>query len=498
LPSRTVRSLYQDGDGVLWIGSYDSGLARFKDGKFTRYDIKIGLYNDGVFQILEDARGNFWMSCNHGVYRVRKDHLNEFAEGRRSTITSVAYGKSDGLLNLECNGGRSPAGIKTRDGKLWFPTQDGVVVIDPEKVITNPKPPPVVIESFLLDRAPVSFDSEVKIQPHQGEFEIKYTALSFINSENLRFKYRLEGLEPDWIDVGTRRTAYYSRVPAGEYTFKVIAANSDGVWNEEGKSVKITVLPPFYRTWWFLTLAGLCLLGLAYSVFEFRVNQVEKARKAQEEFSRKLLASQEQERKRIAGELHDSIGQSLAIIRNLALVSLSAPEDHSQAIEQLQEVSTAASEALVEVKAIAHNLRPYQLDRLGLSKAIAAMVKAVSNSSEIRFAADIADLDGILPQEAEINLYRIVQESLNNIVQHSRATEASVIVKRDSHGIHVEIRDNGQGFVAGHLSESSTGGLGLMGITERARIFGAKSEIRSAPGSGTIVTVNVPLEEPLQ
>jgi ligand-binding sensor domain-containing protein len=266
LASNAVRALYEDRDGVLWIGAYDGGLCRLKDGRFTRYATKEGLFNDGVFQILEDARGNFWMSCNRGVYRVSKHELNEFAAGRLASITSIAYSRSDGMLNPECNGGRWPAGVKTRDGKLWFPTQDGVAVIDPEAIPFNAQPPPVVIESFLLDRAPVTplnLDRAVRIAPGRENFEIEYTALSFINSERLRFRYKLEGLDHDWTEAGTRRTAYYSYVPPGQYVFRVIAANSDGVWNTEGESLRVIVLPPFYRTWWFISLAAIGAGGAA-------------------------------------------------------------------------------------------------------------------------------------------------------------------------------------------------------------------------------------------
>ncbi len=190
-----MRALYEDREGVLWIGTYDGGLGRFKDGKFTRYTTKEGLFDNGVFQILEDGRGNFWMSCNRGIYRVSRQELNEFAEGKLAAIISIAYGKGDGMLSAECNGSRWPAGIKAHDGRLWFPTQDGVAVIDPEAVPTNPQPPPVVIESFLLDRVSIAFDSGVRIQPGQDNFEISYTALSFIDSDHLKFKYKLEGLD---------------------------------------------------------------------------------------------------------------------------------------------------------------------------------------------------------------------------------------------------------------------------------------------------------------
>jgi hypothetical protein len=152
----------------------------------VRYTERDGLFNNGVFQILEDGSGNLWMSCNRGIYRVKKQELNAFAEGRLRDITSVAYGKSDGMLNVECNGGLWPAGIRTRDGKLWFPTQDGIAVIDPATVRTNPQPPPVVIETALLDRVPTALHGTLRIPPGRENLEIEYTALSFVHADEIR------------------------------------------------------------------------------------------------------------------------------------------------------------------------------------------------------------------------------------------------------------------------------------------------------------------------
>ena len=159
LPGNTVRALRRDGDGTLWIGTYDSGLGRFKGGRFTRYTTREGLFDNGVFQILEDDFGRVWMSCNRGIYRVSKRELNDFAEGKISTVTSVAFGKSDGMENVECNGGRWPAGIRARDGRLWFPTMGGVAVIDPATVTTNVQPPPVVIEEMKIDNKLLELES---------------------------------------------------------------------------------------------------------------------------------------------------------------------------------------------------------------------------------------------------------------------------------------------------------------------------------------------------
>ena len=490
LPSNRVRALYEDGDGALWIGTYDSGLGRFKDGKFTHYTVRDGLFNNGVFQILEDGRGNLWMSCNKGIYRVNKRELNEFADGKIRTINSVSYGRSDGMLNPECNGGGWPAGVKTRDGKLWFPTQDGVAVIDPETIAINPQPPPVVIEGARIDNQSLAvemMEPAIRIGPGQKNFEIEYTALSFINSEKIRFKYKLEGLDDDWIDAGTRRTAYYSHAPPGEYTFKVIAANSDGVWNTEGKSLRIVALPPFYRTWWFLGLAALGAAGIIFTAFKYRVAQLERRQAAQQAFSRQLIESQEGERKRIAAELHDGLGQNLLVVKNRALLGLSQPDDGGRAVSQLNEISTAVSHSLEEVRQIAANLHPYQLDRLGLTKAIEAMTRKVAAASALDIATEIDNIDGLFDATAEINLYRIVQESLNNIVKHSAASAASVVIKRAARSVTLATHDNGKGFAAGEMKP----GFGLTGIAERARMLGGALAIDSIPGKGVTVRLTI-------
>ena len=495
LPSDRVRSLYLDQDGALWIGTYDGGLARLKDGRFTQYTTKNGLFDEGVFQILEDARGNLWMSCNRGIYRAAKQQLNDLAEGRIQRICCVSYGVQDGMLNAECNGGRQPAGIKASDGKLWFPTLDGVVVIDPDAVPLNTQPPPVMIENAIIDRDAVDIRTGVTVGPGKQNLEIGYAGLSFINAGKVAFKYMLEGLDRDWIDAGSRRTAYYSHLPPGDYVFKVIAANSDGVWNLEGASLHIVVIPPIWRTWWFDALMVLAIGAILIVAYRRRVSQLEKANLAQAEFSRRLIQSQETERKRIAAELHDGLAQNLLVIKNRAVLGLAPAGEGKEAKVQLDEISSTVTQALEEVRSIAHNLRPYQLDRLGLTMALESMVRKVSESSTITFSADLDPVDGLLVPDAEINLYRIVQEAVNNIVKHSGATRAQVTVMRDAAGLTVSIHDNGAGFSpqAAGTGGSHKQGMGLTGIAERARILGAKLTLNSAPGNGTTIALRLAL-----
>ncbi|HEX4769365.1 MAG TPA: two-component regulator propeller domain-containing protein [Bryobacteraceae bacterium] len=493
LPSPTVRSLYVDSQNVLWIGTYDGGLGRFENGRFTRYAIQDGLFSNGVSQILEDSRGSFWISSNHGIYRVQKHQLNDFAHGKTAAVTSIAYGKADGMRNIECNGAHWPAGIRARDGRLWFPTQDGVAIIDPEQVPINQTPPSVTIESCLIDHKPVLFGKSVRLRPAQTSLEIQYTALSFVNPERIRFKYKLAGLDQDWIDAASRRTAYYSHLPPGDYSFKVIAANSDGVWNTQGTQLGISVLPPFYKTWWFISAMFVASAGVVIFGWKYRVSQLQRAYAAQQAFSRQLIASQERERKRIAAELHDSLGQQLLIIKNWAMLALSNLDGQKSLQEPLDEISTTASHAVEEMRGIAYNLRPYQLEKLGLTAAIRSLVARVKASSNIRFAGRIEDVDGLFPQEVEVSIYRIVQEALNNTIKHSQASEGSVLVTSNSGTFDLMVEDNGRGFTPpdSRIQQESPKGFGLLGIAERVRLLGGQVVIQSAPGQGSRIQISL-------
>lgn len=487
-----IRSIYEDAEGTFWIGTYDDGLSRFRDDRFFNYRIEHGLFDNGVFQILEDRHGYFWISCNRGIYRVSRQELNEFAEGRISRIHSVAYGKRDGMLNIECNGGRLPAGIIARDGRFWFPTQEGVAIIDPEKVYVNSAPPPVLIESVTLERNAVDYQRGVTIQPGQRDLEISYTGLSFIKSDQVKFKYKLEGLDADWVDAGTRRVAYFPYLPPGTYTFRVIAANSDGVWNPSGASFNFTVRAPFWRHSWFWLLCAFTIAGLAALVMRGRLIQLKRRQAEREAFARQLIESQEGERKRLARELHDSLAQSLLIVKNWALVGLSSLAQDNPAREHLNEISETTSLALAEVREIAHNLRPPQLERLGLTSTIKEMVQHVSNSSDIEFIAEIDNIDGLLSKESEINLFRVVQECVNNVLKHSAATKAWVLIKRTANGAWIICKDNGKGFDP--EARSGRSGMGLSSVAERVRMIGGKYTVESALRKGA--TIQVVIESP--
>ena len=482
-----IRSLYEDDEGVIWIGTYDAGLLRYKGGKFKRIAKKDGMFNGNVFCTLEDDNGWFWINSNNGIYRVRKQELNNFADGKIERVLSIGYTINDGLLSNEGNGGKQPAGIKRKNGELWFPTQKGVAVINPTEIETNKTPPKVHIEEVFVDKKEVKKrDESIEIQPAQSNLEINYTGLSFINPDLVKFRYRLEGFEENWNDVGTRRTAFYNNLSPGEYNFRVIAANRDGIWNAEGATIKIIKLPYYYQTWWFWGLSALLIIGIIYLIFQYRVSNLRKIAEVRSRFSQRLIESQEAERKRIAADLHDGLGQELVLIKNRAEKGL---EDNSESnLKQLTDISETASLAIEEVREITNDLRPQLLDKLGLIKSIKAMLRKVSGLVEIE--ADIDMIDGLFSENADINIYRIIQESINNVIKHSDASSLLVRIKKQAKEIDITIKDDGRGFDI----ESDIGdGFGLIGLRERTKLLGGEISIDSRPQKGTIVKIKIPL-----
>jgi signal transduction histidine kinase len=233
------------------------------------------------------------------------------------------------------------------------------------------------------------------------------------------------------------------------------------------------------------------MLGIM-AAFQYRMRAMKQAHALQQAFSRRLIATQESERQRIAAELHDSLGQRLVIIRNLALLQLRSHAENGAADTQLEGISNEASVAIREIREISYHLRPYQLDILGLTKAIEGTIRTVGAASGIVFSSTIDNIDDLLPSDSRINFYRIVQECLNNIVKHSEATEASIVIAGGDGRIRMTIKDNGKGFTPGSASaQPDTGGFGLIGISERAQLLGGVAEFRSSPGAGAQVTIEI-------
>jgi signal transduction histidine kinase len=501
LPGDFVRCLREDEDGVIWIGTSD-GLCRFKDNHFTTLNTKQGLFDDVICDIEDDGHGFFWMSSFNGIFRVSKTELKQCADGRLTSIHCLAFGIGDGMPTLEASG----AGGKTPDGKLWFPTGHGLVAIDPQEVNTNQLPPPVLIEGLLVDNQPVTdlaSLSRLKIPPGRHRFEFQYTGLSFAVPEKVRFKHRLDKLDADWVDAGTKRAADYPYIPPGDYIFRVIACNNDGVWNETGATFAFTVLPYFWQTVWFrvLGLAGTVLLtsgGVWYGTRRRMRRKLE------------ILEQQravERERTRIAKDIHDDLGASLTRINLLSQSARRGMDDPPQTVKNLDQICTTARQLTRAMDEIVWAVDPQHDTLDSLASYLGKLIHELLSDSGIRCRLDFPVQLPAWRVTAEVrhNLFLAFKEALHNILKHSQATEVHISFALEPASFAVNITDNGCGFDPdGFTKTELTGGLprprlnGLVNMRKRLQEIGGRCEIRSERGRGTQVTFILPAKTTTQ
>ncbi|MDB6027415.1 MAG: Two component regulator propeller domain protein [Verrucomicrobiales bacterium] len=481
LSHETILALHEDSDGVLWIGTGGGGLNRFENGSFRSYTATQGLFRDEIFSILEDKHGWLWMSCSSGIFRVSKQNLADFDAHKTSVLNCVSYGKSDGLISAQCNGVAVPSAWKTKDGRLWFCTIHGVAVVDPElELKPNDLPPPVFIEEVFADghSATVSSSSRqgatsnfkpetLNLPPGRGELEFTYTALSFQAPEKNRFKYRLEGADGDWVDGRGRRSAHYNNILPGQYRFRVLACNNDGVWNEQGAMVSFVLFPHFWQTAWFklLVVAGVgLLLALGYRIHTGRLREIERLRI------------------RIAADLHDEVGSSLGTISLLSrlLHKQSERPEQKQDLATIQRISTDTANS---VRDIVWFINPDYDTMQDLLLRMKDAANTMLGDIRCRFDLPTENLSRKLPLDFRQNIFLMFKESLANIVKHSRASCIEIKVCEENGFWKMTINDNGTGFDAGAASN----GNGLKNLRRRAEKMNGSLEIKSAPGSGTSI-----------
>ncbi len=270
----TISSIHEEGDGTLWFGTYGGGLTRLRQGRFAAVTARDGLFDDVAHQILEDAEGYLWMSSNKGIYRVSKVELNAVADGKSDSVRSVSFGTAEGMRSIECNGAAQPAGVKDAEGNLWFATMEGAVRIDPADLGWNPLPPPVLIERMVVDKKAFEAPSRMVLEPGNRDLEFRFTGLSLEAPEKVRFRYQLLGFDEEWSDPTGRRSAYYTNIPPGEYEFRVVASNNDGVWSPIPASLAFEVPPRFHQTLTFYAMVSALVTGIGVSGYRCRVRQM--------------------------------------------------------------------------------------------------------------------------------------------------------------------------------------------------------------------------------
>ncbi len=496
LASEYVQCLRWDHSGVLWIGTYGGGMNRFKQGQFAAISTAEGLPNNVLCDIEDDGLGNLWFSSRRGIFRIAKAELNRCADGTIKSVRCLTYGKGDGMPTLECSGGFQPAGCRTADGRLWFPTSKGLVVINPNDAKANQLAPPVVIEKVTVEGRNIlgesRDDSPVPVPPGRQRFEFRFTALTFIAPEKIQFRYRLLGLEKDWVDAGTKRVANYSYVPPGDYTFQVIACNSDGVWNETGARFAFTVQPQIWQRWWFRVLASLAaatlLVGIVLGIYRRRM------RLKLERLERQRAI--ERERSRIAQDIHDNLGASLTHISLLSQSAYSELDNPPHAATQLDRIYSTSRELTRAMDEIVWAVNPQHDTLDSLASYLGKFAQDFLGPLNIRCRLDVPLHLPAWPVTAEVrhNLFLACKEALHNVVKHAAATEVYISLNTEPHAFILTIRDNGKGFVPNAAPKNLTpeadrfaNGMGLTNMRQRLEKVGGRFEIDSAPGQGTTI-----------
>jgi signal transduction histidine kinase/ligand-binding sensor domain-containing protein len=506
LSSDFVQCLRLDKDGTLWIGTFGGGLNRLRNGHFTAIGLSQGLPSDVICDIQDDGCGFFWMSSHNGIIRASKAELESCANQTNGSLNCLTYGLSDGLPSLECSGGFQPAGCRNGDGWLWFPTAKGLVGIDPGNVRTNPLPPPVVIEEVRVDEVPVANHAddsdELRIAPGRHQLEFDYSGLSYVAPEKVRFKYRVDGLDKEWLDAGTKRLANYSYMPPGNYAFRVIACNNDGIWNERGAKLVFVVLPFFWQTWWFAVLiwAGAAVLaGLAVLMATRRRMQIKL-----EGMERQQAV--ERERTRIAKDIHDDLGASLTRISMLSQSARGIMDDLPGITRCLEQIFLTARESTRAMADIVWAVNPSHDTLDSLATYLQKFAQNFLQDANIRCRINMPLELPPWPLTADIrhNLFLAFKEAINNVVRHAAATEVRISLKVQPQGFVLTIEDNGCGFrvpkrsSAGPPESGWPQGNGLKNMHRRLVDLGGRFEVSSSVGAGTKVTFSVPVSFPAE
>jgi len=370
----------------------------------------------------------------------------------------------------------------------------GVSVIDPHHLPFNRLPPPVHIEQITADRktydATSNENGRVSLPPLIRDLQIDYTALSLVAPEKNRFKVKLDGRDREWQDVGTRRQAYYTDLAPGTYRFRVMASNNSGVWNETGAGLDFSIAPAYYQTAWFRTLAVAAFLSLLWAAYRIRLRLVERHQAEITALNESLMKAQEQERTRIAGELHDGVMQQITALSLMLGTARRKIQSDSEAKAEIGDVQKKLIQVGAEVRHLSHDLHPASLKDGGLPEALHGYCDEFSRVHDISVSCDADDAVGELSSGAALALYRIAQEAMGNAVTHGAATRVDVRLTRSNGRVTLSVTDDGKGFDANRVGGS--GGLGLINMRERARQLNGTFEVSSEPAGGTTVLVTIP------
>jgi ligand-binding sensor domain-containing protein/signal transduction histidine kinase len=516
-----VAALCMDGEGRLWVGTDGHGLALVAGGKARVCTTLDGLPSDRISQILEDKSGNLWLGVPEGIAQMPKAFADRWAQNEGS-LRWLLHGPEEGLPS-SVRGTGWKAAILGPNGKLWFATESALVVVNPDQLVFNQLPPPVILENIrvngrmawdasarpLLGRFQTNSDREkasaplLKIPPDCRNIEFQFTALSFMAPEKVRFKYRLEGFDLDWVDGGLDRQARYGKLVSGAYSFQVAACNNDGVWNETGAALRLEVATPFWRTWWFLGLSGLAVTGSITGAIRLVLLRRLRQRLRRSEHQRAM----EKERSRIAQDMHDEIGSKLTRISFLSEMARVQAAPVPQLKQQIDSIALTARELLKNLDEIVWAVNPRNDSLEGLASYLGQYATEYFQGTAIHCELDLPACLPPHPLTADCrhNVFLTFEEALNNALKHSGASLVRVEMSLPFNVFCITVTDNGVGFIF----EKSADGLikragtaqgrrfsnGLHNMRQRLADIGGDCVIESLPGRGTTVRLTIPLSQ---
>jgi len=509
----SIRYLYAAPDRNLWIGFAGYGLGLLREGHLFRITTEQGLYDNYISQIISDDRGWLWCAGDHGIFRVRQRDVEDLANGKLSRVQSIHYGQGDGLPSLQAALGVSPGALRSRDGHLWIPMRTALAVVDPTQLHEDKVEPPVLLTRVMMDGQPAAWygnvlpipksggrkildlqDSQIamKLPPQHRRLKFEFTALSFKSTDNVHFRYWLENFEDGWTEAETQREAEYSRLPAGNYCFHVAACNSDGVWNNTGAALSFTVLPFFWQTWWFRTIAVTAFTAIAVAVGRYiSLRRLRLKLQALEQ-----QTALEKERTRIARDIHDDVGAGLSEITLLSELALRDQVEPKKAGEHVRQISLSARHVTDALDEIVWAVNPGNDTLPHLVSYLGQFTMQFLQMANVRCRLDLPDQPPKRTLSADVrhNLFLASKEALNNIVRHAQATEASLRMTATDKSLKMIIEDNGRGF---EKAPEGPGHDGLRNLRQRMREIGGECRIESNPGRGTRIEFSYPWPEKL-
>jgi len=482
-----IHQIIANADGSVLAGSAD-GVVGLRQGKIQRLTTKNGLPCNFVTSFIQDKEKNWWLYTDCGIVELHNSELQRWWTDPDALLHLLVYDELDGV---EAGRPNFNSVAYTSDGRVWFAGGIWIQMVDPSRLSQKALPAMTYIRSLVVDRKQFAPIADLKLAPHPRDLQIDYTSPALAIPQRVKFRYRLNGYDRDWHDADTRRQAFYTDLPPGNYSFRVIAANSDGVWNENGAKLDFYIAPAYYQTNWFRALCVLALLAMAWAAHKLRVRQLA------HQFNLTLDA-RVNERTRIARELHDTLLQSFhGLLMRFQTASRLLPARPTDAKQQLDSAIEQAEEAILEGRDAVQGLRASALEKNDLAKAISTLGEELATDSNnhlsARFHVAVEGVPRELHPILRDEVYRIAAEALRNAFRHAQARQIEVEISYDDREFWLRVRDDGRGFdPASSANQGREGHYGLPGMRERAKIVGGKLAVWSEVGAGTEVDLQIP------